>query len=551
MPPDDPTNDETAFPTLSGEQLERLSHYGTTVDLGERELVYEEGQATYDFVVILGGAVAVVRRDHDLGQEVLIARHTAGRFLGELNLLTGERTVYAARSDASGTRVIRITPDRFREMMASEADVSDTVFAALVARRELLRQGEGAKAIRILGSRFEPRARELEAFALRRRVPHVWVDLDDPGTGDVDVLLASVGVRPADTPVVITPTSVLRRPTVGELAENLGVTYHRAPGRVRDLVVIGAGPAGLAAGVYGASEGLDTLVLDAAGIGGQAGASSRIENYFGFPTGLSGGELTQAGMLQALRLGATINAPCAVISTEVEDEHFSLTLTGGETLAARAVVVACGVRYRRLALARLEEFEGNGVYYAATDMEARGCEGTEVVVVGGGNSAGQAAVFLAQKGARVTIAIRGESLEATMSKYLINRIVANPAIQLRTRTEVTALHGTGRVESVDLTTNSADPVVETRPITSVFSFIGAEADTSWLCSTISRDADGFLLTDRDVEGSGATVLPFETSQPGVFAVGDVRHGSMKRVAAAVGEGSSAVRSVHQRLAMGV
>ena len=492
----DPTIDG-AFPTLTDEQLLRLRSFGDEVSVPLGEFIFVEDQAEYDFVVIVSGAVAIVRRNVDLSSEVLIARHITGRFVGELSLLTGERTTLAARSDAADTRVIRITPARFRDVMATEPDLADIIFTALVARREILRTGEGAGAIRIIGSRFSARAVELESFARRQHLVHRWIDLDGPDVDDIEVLLASVGVTPADTPVVITSTAVLRHPTVAEFAARVGISFRPAVGRVRDLVVIGAGPGGLAAGVYGASEGLDTLVLDANGVGGQAAANSR----------------------------------------------------SSDEVTTRAVILATGVHYRRLAVADLERFENAGVFYAATDLEARVCGGSHVVVIGGGNSAGQAAIFLAQRGSDLTIVLRGDNLVDTMSTYLIDRITANHRITISAHTEVTALHGQRSLVSVDLTTtSSAGATTKTVPTTGVFCFIGATADTAWLSGLIALDDDGFVLTDHDLPETAYVALPFETSQPGIFAIGDVRHGSMKRVAAAVGEGSSAVRSVHQRFA---
>lgn len=544
-----PEPSDVAFPTLDASQLDRLRAFGEVLTLGSGEHVFVAGQTSYPFIVILTGEVVVVRSNLEGSEEVVVASHGAGRFLGELSLLTGERASLSAHAAAPDTTVLHIPVDRFRQLMASEPDIADLVFGAFVARREILRRGEGAKSVRIIGSRFSPRAVELEAFARRRRLPHLWIDLDDPDIGDIDVLLASVGVRPKDTPVVVTPTAVLRNPTVGQLAENLGVTYRASPGRVHDLVVVGAGPGGLAAAVYGASEGLDTLVLDAVGVGGQAGTSSRIENYFGFPNGLSGGDLVEAGALQAQRLGATINAPCIVSGIAVDGDGFALEIGGADTVGTRAVIVACGVQYRRLPIPDLDRFENAGFYYAATDLEARVCGPNHVVVIGGGNSAGQAAIFLASRGAGVSLVIRKDDLAATMSAYLIERINANPSITMRVRTEVTALHGAQHVEAVELTTTRPDGYrTETVPATGVFCFIGAAAETAWLGPGIERDRDGYIFTDHDLRTGLVDALPYETSQPGVFAIGDVRHGSMKRVAAAVGEGSSAVRSVHQRLA---
>jgi thioredoxin reductase (NADPH) len=546
--------DTTAFPTLTSAQLARLEPYGRRDVVEAGGFAFVEGQDAYDLVVILSGGFSIVRRDlAGRDSPVVVAAHGAGRFLGELNLLTGERTMLAARADER-SEILRVDPPSLRRLMAAETDLADLLFAAFMARREVLRGGEGAKTLRIIGSRFSARALELRAFARRRRLAHTWIDLDDTDVGDVDVLLDSLGVARSDTPVVISPTAVLRRPTVGELAEHLGVTYQPLEGRVRDVVVVGAGPAGLAAAVYGASEGLDTLVLDAIGVGGQAGTSSRIENYFGFPSGLSGGELVERGALQATRLGATINAPCRVDAMEVCDAGFRLRLTDGGLVPTRSVVVALGVQYRKLPLDGLERFEGAGVYYAATDLEARACDRAPVVVVGGGNSAGQAAVFLAQQGSHVHLVIRRSDLAATMSRYLIDRIEAAPEITLHPGTEVVALHGGEHLEAVDLRTT--DPgtgrtTTERLDCAGMFSFIGAVPFTEWLAPHVALDERGFVLTDRDVTGGGEVeLLPFETSQPGLFAVGDVRAASMKRVAAAVGEGASAIRSVHAHLQRG-
>jgi thioredoxin reductase (NADPH) len=334
---------------------------------------------------------------------------------------------------------------------------------------------------------------------------------------------------------------------VGELASYLGLVYEPTSLELLDVVIIGAGPAGLAAAVYGASEGLRTLLVDRVGVGGQAGTSSRIENYVGFPSGISGGELVERAALQAQRLGAQITSPCTVTAIESVCDGYRLTLGDGAVLMARAVVVALGVQYRKLPLDRLADFEGAGVYYAATDLEARVCGPNPVTVIGGGNSAGQAAIFLAQQGAMVTIVIRGQDLTSSMSSYLIDRIDASPSIRVAAHTEVTELHGDGHLQEITLTNNQTGEAVR-QPCVGLFSFIGAVPFTDWLDGFLELDDKGFILTDTDLRDVGFEPLPFETSRPGVFAAGDVRSRSMKRVAAAVGDGSSAIRSVHQRLA---
>jgi len=541
---------DVASVALSESQLVDLATFGTERAVEAGDVLYRAGDAGYDFIVILDGEVEIVRREPT--GDVVVAVHSAGRFLGELNLLTGQRAYLTARVSRPG-RVVAIEHDEFRRMMSSRPELSDPIFRAFVARRELLRAGEGAGAIRIIGSRYSPEAIALRAFANRSRVPHTWTDLEDEP--DPAVLLAGFGVGPRDAPIVVTPTALLKRPTPGEFAEHLGLTFRPAPGYLCDLVVVGSGPAGLAAAVYGASEGLDTISLDAVAIGGQAGSSSRIENYVGFPNGVSGEDLAASAAIQAMRLGARLNAPCEVAGLRVEHGFHVIVLADGSELPSRTVIVATGARYRRLPIPDLDRFEGAGVYYAATDLEARICGGSDVVVVGGGNSAGQAAIYLAEQRCHVSLLIRRSSLTETMSTYLTERIEANPRIDVVTETEVRGLAGDSHLSHATL---EHTPTGERRlvPCTGLFCFIGAEPATAWLGDCVALDRGGFVITDRSLpesvrvgpEFTTREPLPFETSLPGVFAVGDVRQGSLKRVAAAVGEGSSAVRSVHEYLA---
>ncbi len=536
--------------TLDPAQLAELAPYGEEVAVDAGDVLFSPADETYDFWVVLQGEVEILRPDPT--GDVLVIVHGQGRFLGELSLLTGQRPYLVARVSRPG-RALRIRLPEFRQLMSEKAELADIIFRTLMARREALRAGEGARAVKIIGSRFDGAALALRAFAGRAQFPHVWIDLEDDD--DVDVLLASMGVRARDTPVVVTPSAVLRRPTPGEFAQHLGLTFRSPPGYTFDLVVVGSGPAGLAAAVYGASEGLHTVSLDAVSTGGQAGTSSRIENYVGFPNGISGGELTSRAAIQAQRLGARLNAPCPVGGLRVEHGFLVVELADGSEVPARSVIVASGARYQRLAVDELERFEGSGVYYAATDLEARQCTGANVVVVGGGNSAGQAAIYLAQQGSAVTICIRGDDLGKSMSRYLIERIHADARIEVHTTTQVRALAGGTHLESITLEqTRSGER--RTVDCAGLFCFIGADPDTEWLHGLVALDAGGFVLTDRSLPTGALDAatfrvrdpLPFETSVPGVFAVGDVRHGSLKRVAAAVGEGSSAVRSVHEHLA---
>ncbi len=538
---------DVAAATLDADQLAELGAFGTEHTMAEGQVLFRAGEDDPGFFVVLDGEVDIVR--HDRETDVVIVTHGPGRFLGELSLLTGQRALLSARAATAG-RVLEIAPADFRRLMTSRPTLADIIFRTLEARREVLMAGDGAQAVRIIGSRFSPEAMALRSFAMHSHLIHTWVDLED--VEDQEVYLAGLGLRPRDIPVVITPTGLLRRPTTGAFAEELGLTFHSPPGFLFDLVVIGTGPAGLAASVYGASEGLNTVSLDAVAIGGQAGASSRIENYAGFPNGISGDELVNRTAIQAQRLGARLNSPCEVTGLRSDLGTIVLQLADGSEIATRATIIASGARYRRLAVEDLERFEGAGVYYAATDLEVRACNGQEVVVVGGGNSAGQAAIYLAQQGSRVSIVIRRDDLYATMSDYLIQRIDADPRIELLGRTEVRELAGDTHLQAVTL---EHTPTGARRSFgcAGVFCFIGAEPATAWLDGAVALDAKGFVLTDRALpegveSGFGREPLPFETSLPGVFAAGDVRHGSLKRVAAAVGEGSSAVRSVHDHLA---
>jgi thioredoxin reductase (NADPH) len=537
--------DDVAFPVLSASQLAEIAAFGTEQPVVAGQLLFDAGEAGFDLFVVLAGEVEVVRFDGD--DAVVIVAYGGGGFVGELNLLTGQRRTLSCRVTQPG-RVLVVQQDEFRRLMSVRPALAEIIFTALVARREVLRSGEGAQAIRIVGSRYSPEAMSLRTFADHSHLAHAWIDVEE--VDEPDALLAGMGLGPQDIPAVITATETLRRPSAAEFAEHLGLTFQPAPGYIFDLVVVGSGPAGLAAAVYGASEGLRTVSLEAETIGGQAGASSRIENYAGFPNGISGGDLTGRAAVQAMRLGARLNSPCEVVGLRSEAGFHVVTLSDGSEIPTRAVIVASGARYRRLAVADLERFEGAGVYYAATDLEARVCDGTPVLVIGGGNSAGQAAIYLGQHNCKVTLAIRGSDLKHSMSQYLIERIAADPKVDLLTEVEVQGLAGRDHLEQVTLG-HRVTKQQQTISCSGLFCFIGASPATRWLGDGLLLDEHGFVLTDRQLPDSAAAGvadrLPFETSVPGVFAAGDVRHGSMKRVAAAVGEGSSAVRSVYERL----
>jgi thioredoxin reductase (NADPH) len=539
---------DDAFRQLNDAELAGLGPLGVRRVVSAGEYLYREGDAGYDFYVVLTGAVEIVVNTD--GKERVIARHSPGRFLGELNLLTGQRVFVSARVAETG-EVLVVPRDAFRRLIATDASLSDKILAAFLARRAILLTG-ASSAIRVIGSRFSSDSGHVREFLARNRIPHEWLDPD--ADTEVERLLREFDIPPRDLPVVIVSGKVLRRPTPGVLADYLGLTVGTTPDGGFDLIVVGAGPAGLAAAVYGASEGLRTLVLEMVAVGGQAGSSSRIENYLGFPTGISGGDLTQRATVQAQKFGASFSSPCTVASIQEEAGHFVLRLSNGTEVTGRAVIVATGARYRRLDAVGLERFESRGVYYAATELEARSCAGLPAVVAGGGNSAGQAALFLANAGSAVTIVIRAPDLDASMSRYLLDRIEADKRIVVRGNTRIVALEGDESLTGVRISGPSGQ---ETLASSALFSFIGADPASQWLSDFAALDNRGFVLTDRSLgheqlngpwEALGRSPLPFETSHPGLFAVGDVRSGSTKRVAAAVGEGSAAVRSVHDYLA---
>jgi len=539
-------SDPVAFPRLSDAQLLRLRGYGTPQVVEAGDVLYGPGDATYDLIVTEDATVEIVQpATLDVPEESLV-RFGPGSFLGELNILTGQAVYLIARVVEEG-RVHRIAPARFRRLMAEDPELSDILLEAFGARREVLRQNGASRGLELVGSAMDAASLSLRTYAARRRLPHLWFDSDSVAG---HALMETASLTSADLPAALTPDRVLRRATPGELAETLGLSYRGIDsGTSVDLTVVGAGPAGLAAAVYGASEGLTTVLLDAVGSGGQAATSSRIENYLGFPTGISGAELAERAETQALKFGARLSTPCEIVALNI-DEHLRAVLADGTDIPTRALIIASGARYRSLPLERWDEFAGAGIFYAATELEARSCADGPVTVVGGGNGAGQAALFLASCGCEVTVAIRRPEIESGMSRYLVDRLLANPKITVRGGTEVTRLDGEHVLGSISL----AGPAGEQheQACRGLFCFIGAEPATGWLTG-VALDEHGFVRTDVQLTSDelgdtwsalGRGPLPFETSVPGVFAVGDVRRGSMKRVAAAVGEGASAVRSVH-------
>jgi thioredoxin reductase (NADPH) len=508
-----------------------LAEYGEerTAEIGET--LFEIGDESYPFVAIIEGEVAVTDA---AGHEIV--RHGASGFLGEMNLLSGQ-TVFLTAVVTEPMRYIAVDREVLRRLLFEDGSLSDLLLSAFVERRELLQQREGI-GIEIVGPRESGETRRLVEFAKRLRLPHSWlVPEEDPqGAALVEQLDA------ADIPLVRLPGGAeLRRPSNGELSRALGIGLELGPREEVDLLVIGGGPAGLGAAVYGASEGLDTLVIESTVLGGQAGASRRIENYLGFPAGISGTELASRAVTQARKFGARTATPYRARSLEPGADRHLVRLEEGNEVAARAVLLSTGAEYRRLPVADLDLYEGISVFYAAGPPEAQLCAAQRVGVIGGGNSAAQAAVWLARGGALVTLLHRRADLRETMSQYLIDEL-DRYGVAVRDQSEVRALHGEqGRLESVTLADGS------TLPLSFLFVFLGASPCTDWLGEVVARDSNGFILTGRD---AGAESL-LETSVPGIYAAGDARAGSIKRCATAVGEGATVVRFVHERLSPAV
>jgi thioredoxin reductase (NADPH) len=546
---EEPQNRNGAFPRLNVEQRAMLRSLGRTRQVHSGEVLFREGDVPYDLFVVESGAVAIVQ-GYGVDNRV-IAVHGAHRFLGELNLLTGSPAQLSAVVRDPG-EVIQVAVGPLRKLVSEKEGFSNLFLTAFLARRSILiDMGAGVK---LVGSRYSRETRALREFLARNRMPFQWVDLEDDS--DASEFLDALGVAPEETPVVLASGQVLRNPSNAELGRVLGIGARGAPPDMCDVVIVGGGPAGLSAALYGASEGLDTQAVDSVALGGQASTSARIENYLGFPTGISGSELAERATLQAKRFGARLVVPAEAQRLVRDDGHYAITLSDGSEVNGRTVIVATGARYNKLPVPRLEKFEGMGVYYAATAAEAQMCASDPVIVVGGGNSAGQAAMFLSRAAGSCRLLIRGGDLAKSMSRYLITEIEGRGQVEVLTHTEVVGLNGTDDgLESVVLRDNRTGAETETEAM-ALFVFIGASPHTEWLGGQVACDEDGFLVTGRDLQEDQLSAfgderpLFLETSKPGIFAVGDVHSGSVKRVASAVGEGSMAVRLVHQRLAAG-
>ena len=541
------TDRDIAFPVLTAKDLAALTALGSVREVHAGEMLWEEGDRNPFCYVVLEGGIEIIGHQRGVAQTVVV--HHPGQFTGDVDVMSGRAVVVSGRVQEDG-KVVQLSRDDLRQAVAEMPELGKMIVSAFLMRRTLL-IGEGMEALRIVGSRFSPDAHRLRDFATRNAVPFLWIDLDTDQ--EAEALLRQFNIPASATPIVLgSDGEWVSNPSNTEFARCMGLEATLEADHLYDLVVVGAGPAGLAASVYAASEGLDVLTTESLAAGGQAGTSARIENYLGFPAGISGAELTRNAMLQAQRFGARISVPSTVRSLGLDGGERIVTLQDGTRLRSRCVLVASGVEYRKLDVDRFSEFEGAGIYYAATEMEARLCRDEETVVVGGGNSAGQAIVFLAKFAQRVHVVCRSDDLGRSMSRYLVDRVQSLPNVTVHRRARVHKLEGNGHLSGVEV--RCADGQAAKIDTISLFLFIGADPNSSWLHGCVDLDSKGFVLTGSALSpaiadserwravGRGPFLL--ETSLPGVFAAGDVRSGSAKRVASAVGEGAMAVSFVH-------
>jgi len=538
------------FPTLTASQIARIAAHGRKRDVQGGEVLIEAGEQTTRFFVVTSGQIEIINPTGEAEEVVAVFR--PGMFTGEVTMLSGRRGLAHIRVSESG-EVIEVDREDLLALVQTDSDLSDILMRAFILRRvELIAKSIGD--VVLVGSSHCAGTLRIKEFLTRNGHPYSSIDLDhDSGVQD---LLDHFHVALEDVPVLICRGEVvLRNPTNQQIADCLGFNDAIDQAQVRDLVIVGAGPSGLAAAVYGASEGLDVLVLESNSPGGQAGSSSKIENYLGFPTGISGQELAARAYAQAQKFGAQLMIAKGAKQLSCDRKPYAIEIDDGPRVPARTIIIATGAEYRRLSLKNLSQFEGAGVYYGATFIEAQLCGGKEVIVVGGGNSAGQAAVFLAQTAKRVHLLVRSCGLAESMSRYLIRRLEQSPVIVIRPQTEIVALEGSDHLERISWRDNKTG-AIETNDIKHVFVMAGAIPNTHWLDGCIALDAKGFIKTGPDLSPDDLLAAQWplaraphllETSLPGVFAVGDVRGGSLKRVASAVGEGSIAVAFVHQAL----
>ncbi len=541
------------FPVLTDAQINRIRPISVSQRVNPGEILFRPGDSGIPFFVLLSGRMDIVQPA--LAGERLIISHGPGEFTGEVSIISGQRCLVLGRVTEAG-EFLQVSNDSLRSLIAKDAELSEILMRAFILRRLALITNNLGNVI-LMGSRHSAHTLRLREFLTRNGYPHTYVDLDSDKTSQE--LLDRFGVKVEDVPVVICDfRTVLRNPSTSSLADCLGLNLDVDPAQVKDLIIVGAGPSGLAAAVYAASEGLDALLIEAEAPGGQAGSSSKIENYLGFPTGISGLELAARAIHQAQKFGAKMMVAHNIVKLNCKYRPYQLVIDDGTVLSARAIVIATGAQYKKPAIANLAKFEGQGVYYGATYMEAQLCEGEDVIVVGGGNSAGQAAVYLSQTARKVYMLVRSANLADTMSRYLIQRIAENPAIEIHYRTEITGLEGDNSLERVAWIDKQTGEIT-THDIRHVFIMAGALPRTEWLRGCLALDDKGFVLTGRDLDAllvsdagfawpAARPPLMLETSLPGVFAVGDVRSGNVKRVASAVGEGAISVHLVHRVLA---
>ena len=541
-PPLTETRRAQMFPVLEPAEIERLRHFGTPKSFAPGEALIRMGEAGHGLAIIVSGEVEIIQRD-GLGHRRVFVAYGGGSFMGELAQLTG-RPALADGVAKTQVEAIMIPPDRLRAILVAEAELGERIMRALILRRVALIEAPEAAPI-VIGRPGHADVLRLQGFLSRNGQPQR--SLDPETDEEARALLERFHIDPASLPIVLCPSGqLLHNPSDGALARCLGLVTLLDQTRLYDLAIIGAGPAGLAAAVYAGSEGLSVMALDCRAFGGQAGASARIENYLGFPTGITGMALMARAHVQALKFGVEMAIPDEANALAIEADGYRVDLSDGEAVRARAVIVASGARYRRLDVPNLAEFEGSSVHYWASPLEARLCAKQEVALVGGGNSAGQAVVFLASRARKVVVLVRGASLEASMSRYLVERIASLPNVEIVFNSEVTALEGeAGALRAVAWRDRRTGEEAR-RAVNHLFLFIGAQPNTEWLKgSGANTDGKGFLLSGPD---AGADQHLLETSLPGVFAIGDVRCGSVKRVAAAVGEGAQVVAAVHAYLA---
>lgn len=532
---------DQTFPTLTAGEIERMRRFGEVRRFAAGEMLFRSGQRSPGMFVVLRGCVAISQRD-GMGHQTPIVEQGPGQFLAEVSQLGASAALVDAIAETEVEALV-IPPAGLRNLLVAEAELGERITRALILRRVALIEAAASGAV-LIGHSGEKTVVRLQGFLTRNGQPHHLIDPRDDA--EAAELMARLGFSEADLPLAACPNGeVLRKPSDREIAEALGMNTRPDASRVYDVAVVGAGPAGLATAVYAASEGLSVAVIDRRAHGGQAGASARIENYFGFPTGISGLALTSRGVLQAQKFGAELLIPACVIDLDCTriDGLRTLALEDGSSLTARTVVVASGAAYRRLDLENFSDFEGRGVWYWASPLEAELCAGREVIVVGGGNSAGQAAVYLSGHASKVRIMVRGPGLKETMSRYLIDRIGSTPNIELMPYTQITALHAGEDGNLTRVAWHRREHGDGESDIGNVFLFVGADPATQWLADCgVARDAAGFVTT------GGADCAHLESSVTGVFAVGDARSGSVKRVGGAIGEGAQVVAAIHQYLA---